>query len=315
MARQDPLNGKLVVLLGGSGFVGTHVAQALLERGARLRIASRNPEQAFKLKPLANLGQIQFARCDVTRKDSVEAAMRDADAAVYLVGSFSGDQKALHVDGARCAAEAAKKGAASSFVYLSGLGVDKESEARYARTKALGEEAVLQAFPKATIMRPAAMFGEDDNFIQMFGGLIAMLPALPVFGSEAELQPLWVDDAAEAIAEALANPGTHGGKTYEIAGPDTFTMGELYERIARAQGRARTFLPVPDFASSIFAALPGTPMNSDQWILLKRSSALRGDKPGLENFRIEPHPLGLFLDKWMTRYRKHGRFGKKGLVA
>ena len=315
MATDNPLNGKLVVLIGGNGFVGTHVAQALLERGARLRIASRNPEKAFKLKPLANLGQIQFARCDVTRQDSVEAAMHGADGAVYLVGSFLGDQKALHIDGARFAADAAKSGGATSFVYVSGIGVEKASEAGYARTKALGEEAVLKAFPKATIMRPAAMFGEDDNFIQMFGGLISMLPALPVFGSDAELQPLWVDDAAEAIAEALADPGKHGGKTYEIAGPDTITMGELYERIAAAQGRERLFLQVPDFASGIFAAVPGTPMNSDQWILLKQSKALSGDKPGLEAFGVEPHPLGLFLDKWMTRYRKHGRFGKKGLVA
>lgn len=315
MASDNPLDGKLVVLLGGSGFVGKHVAQALLERGARLRIASRHPEQAFRLKPLANLGQIQFARCNVTNEASLAAALTGADAAVYLVGSFKGDLTALHANAAAKAAEIAKAAGAEAFVYLSGLGADTGSEAGYARTKALGEQAVLKAFPKATIMRPAALFGEDDAFIQMFAGLIASLPVLPVFGSDAPLQPLWVDDAAQAIGSALAEPAQHGGKTYEIAGPETITMGELHQRLAKGQGRDPLFLPVPDFASAIFAALPGTPMNADQWHLLKAGSTASGRLPGLEELGVTPHPLGLFLDRWMVRYRKHGRFGKKNAAA
>ena len=105
MASLGPLEGKLVVLLGGSGFVGNHVAQALLERGARLRIASRNPQRAYNLRPLANLGQIQFTRCNVASRKSVEAAMQGADAAVYLVGAFSGDLATLQAEGAGWAAE------------------------------------------------------------------------------------------------------------------------------------------------------------------------------------------------------------------
>ena len=107
MASYGPLEDKLVVLIGGGGFVGSHVAEELLGRGARLRIASRHPEKAYRLRPLANLGQIQFARCDVRNRRSVEAAMQGADAAVYLVGSFTGDLAALQAEGARYAAEAA----------------------------------------------------------------------------------------------------------------------------------------------------------------------------------------------------------------
>ena len=309
MARSDPLNGRLVVLVGGSGFFGTHIAQDLLERGARLRIASRNPQRSFSLKPLAELGQLQFARCDVTRRDSLEASLRDADAVVYLVGSFDGDLETLHAEAAGNAAQIATEQGAQSFVYISGLGADLDSEAEYARTKALGEQAVLDAFPKATVLRPAALFGEDDEFIQMFAGLISNLPVLPIFGVDAELQPLWVDDAAAAVANALADPNAHGGKIYEIAGPEKITMGELHERLAQAQGRDRRFLPVPDFASRLFAALPGTPMNSDQWKLLEEGSTVSGKLPGIDKLGVDPHPLGLFLDRWMTRYRKHGRFG------
>jgi NADH dehydrogenase len=309
MAKHGPLEDRLVVLIGGSGFLGTHVAQALLERGARLRIASRNPERAFRLKTLANLGQIQFVRCNVTNPASVAAAMRGADAAAYLVGAFKGDLQALQADGAGLAAKSAADEGADTFVYVSATVADTESESAYARTKALGEEAVKAAFPKATILRPSVLFGERDEFINMFAGLISMFPALPIFGAAAKLQPLWVDDAAEAIATALADPAAHGGKTYELAGPEVVTMGDLNRRIAKAQGRKRAFIEMPDALSALFAALPLTPMNRDQWRMLKAGAVASGKLPGIAKLGIHPKPLSLFLDRWMVRFRKHGRFG------
>ena len=315
MATYGPLENKLVVLIGGGGFVGTHVAQALLERGARLRICDRHPEKAFRLRPLANLGQIQFARCNAKDRRSLEAVLQGADAAVYLVGTWGGDQYELQAEGAGAAASIAAAQGASAFVYISAIGAEVDSESSYAATKAEGERRVLAAFPKATVLRPSILFGEDDAFLNMFAGLIARVPALPVFGSEARLQPLFVDDAAEAIANALAEPAKHGGKTFEIAGPEALTMRQLHERIAAAQGRKRAFLGVPDPLAALFAALPGTPMTSDQWMLLKHGNVPSGELPGLKALGVNPRPLGLFLDRWMTRYRKHGRFGDKSEVA
>jgi uncharacterized protein YbjT (DUF2867 family) len=311
MASGDALNGKLVVLVGGGGFLGRHVAQDLLARGARLRIACRNPEKAFRLRPLANLGQIQFARCDVRKPDSVAAVMAGADAAVYLVGAFKGDLEALMARGAGLAATAARNAGAQNFVLVSAIGADPEAESAYAGSKGRGEQAVRSAFPDATVLRPSALFGEDDNFINMFGRLIAALPALPVFGAGCRLQPLWVDDAAQAVTSALADPAAHGGKTYEIAGPEVLTMGGLNRMIADAQHRERLLLEVPDAVSGIFASLPLTPMNRDQWAMLQSGNTASGKLPGLKQLGIAPKPLGLFLDKWMTRFRKHGRFGSK----
>ena len=142
----------------------------------------------------------------------------------------------------------------------------------------------------------------------MFAGLIRTFPILPVFGPEAKLQPVFVDDLAEAIARALEDPGSFGGKTFELGGPETVTMLELNRRIAAAQRRSRSFLPVPDSISSVFASLPGTPMSSDQWSLLKAGNTVSGELPGFEKLGIKPRPLDLFLDRWMVRYRKHGRF-------
>ncbi|OYW47260.1 MAG: complex I NDUFA9 subunit family protein [Sphingomonadales bacterium 32-68-7] len=316
MARRDPLEDKLVVLIGGGGFLGTCVAQALLQRGARLRIADRHPEKAFNLKPLANLGQIQFVRCDVAGPGSLDALLHGADAAAYLVGTFGANQQALQADGAGRAAQAAAAAGAQAFAYVSAIGADPASDSGYARTKGEGEALVRAAFPQATVLRPSVLFGEDDQFLNMFAGLIAALPAVPVFGPDARLQPLWVDDAAEALAAALADPRAHGGKTYELAGPEVLTMAELHRRIAAAQGReSRLLIAVPDALSGLFAALPGTPLGADQWKLLQRGSVASGTLPGLAELGIAPRPLGLFLDRWMTRYRKHGRFGDKREAA
>lgn len=319
MAGMDGnLDGRLVVLIGGSGFVGTHLAQALLARGCRLRIVSRHPERAFRLRTLANLGQVQFVCGDVTRPAGLAAALVGAYGVVNLVGAFAGNLDALQGEGAgRIAAQAQTAGVAA-FLQVSALGSDASSPIAYNRTKAEGEAAVRAAFPSATIVRPSVLFGEDDAFLNLFAGLIARLPALPVFGPQAKLQPLNVDDAAEAIANALADPAQHGGKAFDIAGPEAISMLDLNRRIATAQNRERGFLALPDAVSGAFAAatgwLPGAPLSSDQWALLKDGNVLHGEN-GMAALGVTPRPLELFLERWMVRYRKHGRFGAKARPA
>jgi NADH dehydrogenase len=310
MAKSDPLNNKLVTIIGGSGFVGGYVAEALLERGARLRIVSRNPGRAFALKPLANLGQLQIGRCDITKMDQVKAAVHGADAVINMVGSFEGDLTKLMGDAAGDVAQAASDAGVSALVHVSAIGADPDSPAAYGRANALGEELVLKAFPKATIIRPSALFGKDDNFINLFAGLIRLAPVLPVFGPDAKLQPAFVDDVALAIAEALANPAKHGGKIFELGGPEKVSMMELNMRIADAQHRKRHFIAVPDAMSALIAALPLTPINSDQWALLRQGNCTSGKYPGFKELGIKPRPMDAYLEKWMVRYREHGRFGK-----
>lgn len=309
----DALRGQLVVLLGGSGFLGNYVAQALLTRGARLRIASRHPERAFSLRPLANLGQIQFARCDATNRASVERTIAGADAVVNLAGSFEGDIARLMGEAPGWMAAAAREAGARAFVHVSAIADPGSEEApiAYGQAKREGEERVKTEFPDATILRPSVMFGKDDKFVQMFARLIAALPMLPVFGPEAKLQPVYVDDVAEAVAVALEAPKTSGGKIFELGGPEVVTMLELNRRISASQGRDRTFIPLPDSVSAFIAMLPGPPISSDQWRMLAAGNIVSGDFPAFKQLGIEPKPLGLFLDRWMVRYRKNGRFGTK----
>ena len=309
------LAGKIVTVLGGSGFVGRHLAQDLLSRGARLRIASRNPQKAYAIRPLGDLGQVQFARVDVSRPETLAAVMAGSDAVVNLVGAFKGNLNALQGRGVASIAAAARTAGIQALVHVSAIGANATSNVAYARTKAEGEAAVRTAFPTATIFRPALMFGPDDNFVMMFGRLIARFPVLPVFAPEAKLQPVFVDDVTEAIANALADPLVHGGKTYEVAGPEILTMLELNQRIAKAACRSRSFIALPDGVGSAIATatgwLPGAPITSDQFKLLKGGSVPSGEFPGFAELGVNPRPLGLFLDRWTVPFRKHGRFSTK----
>ena len=311
MASTKTLNGKLVVLMGGGGFLGAQIAQALLARGARLRVASRNPEKSWKLKPLANLGQFQFARCDATNRASVERAVAGADAVVNCIGSFSGNLLRLMGHAPGWMAETAQAGGAQAFVHVSAIVPEAHEGNRYAEAKRCGEERVLAAFPNATILRPSLLFGQGGGVTELFAPLIRRFPVLPVFGAEARVQPAYVADVAEAAARAVAEPSRFGGTIFELGGPEVMTMIDLQQRIAAGQRRKPTFLPMPDGISALFAALPGTPMNSDQWALLKAGSVVSSDASGFKALGIEPKPLDLFLDDWMVPYRKHGRFSER----
>lgn len=308
--RQD----RLIVLIGGSGFLGRHLAQALLDRGARLRIACRHVERAWPIKALGNFGQVQFARADIQHPERFGAVLAGADAVVNLVGAFNGDLDAVQGRGAGTLAAAARDAGARAFVHVSAIGADAGSSVAYARTKAEGEAAVLAAFPQAGILRPSILFGPDDHFVTRFAGLAAM-PALPVFAPDARLQPLFVDDAAEAIvavlADALAGRGVHAGRIYEIAGPEIISMLAFNRRVAKAAGRAPLLVPLPDSVAALIAALPFTPISTAQLKLLKAGSCASGRFPGLAELGVAARPLGLFLDRWLRRFQEHGRFGAR----
>ncbi len=307
-SRTRDLDGRLIVVIGGTGFFGVHLAQHLLDRGARLRLASRHPARAFRIKPLAALGQVQAVAADVTRPETVAAALAGADAVVNLVGAFAGDLDAVQGAGAGRIAALARAAGAQTFVHVSAIGADAGSPVAYARTKAAGEAAVLAAWPDAVVLRPSILFGADDRFIHLFAGLMAM-PVLPVFAPEARLQPLDIDDAAQAVANVLAAPAAFAGKTYELGGPEVVSVIELNRRIARATGRAPWLVPLPDGLAAFIAALPLTPISRDQYALLRQGNVASGDYPGIRDLGVTPRPLDALLDHGLVTYRKNGRFG------
>lgn len=301
---------RLVTLIGGGGFLGRYVAQALLARGARVRIAQRDPRRAFFLKPLGGLGQTQFVAADLSKPESIAHAVAGSDAVVNLVGILNGNFQKIQVEGARIVAEAAAQAGVGALVHVSAIGADPASDSAYGRSKGEGEAAVRAAFPAATILRPSIVFGREDQFVNRFAAMIASAPVVPVLRAGTKFQPVYVGDVAEAVVAALSHPELAAGKVLELGGSDVLTMGDLVRWIAKATGRKRAIVELPDAIGATiakFGFLPGAPITADQWKMLARDNVVSGED-GLKTFGIVPTPLDSVASGWLVRYRKGGRF-------
>ena len=311
VARTD----RLITVFGGGGFVGRYVAQALSNRGVRLRIVQRDARAAFFLKPLVGLGQIQFAAVDIRDRDRVAAAVKNSDGVINLVGTLKGDFDGLHVDGARNVAEACADQRVGSLVHMSAIGADPESESAYGRTKGEGEEAVRAVFPGATIVRPSVVFGREDNFVNRFAWMARISPVLPVIRGPVKFQPAYAADVGKGVAAAALDPRHHAGRTYEFGGPQIMTMREIMAWICETTNRNRSLVDVPDPVARMMARatgwLPGAPITWDQWLMLQRDNIVSEGAEGLRTLGISPTPLAAVSEGWLTSYRRAGRFAAK----
>ncbi|MEE2692970.1 MAG: complex I NDUFA9 subunit family protein [Pseudomonadota bacterium] len=320
--------GKLAVVFGGSGFIGRNTVRELAKRGWRVRVAVRRPHLAQHLKPMGVVGQIQLAQVNVRYRPSIAEALKGADAVINLVGILSqnGPQnfEAVQAAGAGAVAELAAKAGVKTFVQISALGADPESASLYARSKGEGEKAVRAALPSATILRPSIVFGPEDEFFNKFAAMASLSPALPLIGGgKTRFQPVYVDDVADAICEALARPEA-AGRTYELGGPRVYTFRELMELMLRETGRKRILLPIP-FAVAPLMGLAGetigflpffdAPITRDQIRLLKTDNVVGAS--GEENvgtlgdLGVSPATVEAILPTYMVRFRKYGQFAEK----
>ena len=305
------LDGQLITVLGGGGFVGRYVVQRLLARGARVRIAQRNPRAATFLKPLGGLGQTQFVAADVRDAASVTRAVAGSDAVINLVGAF-GDMQAVQADGAGHVAAAAAAAGVRALVHVSAIGADRDSLSAYGRSKGDGEAAVRAAFPGAAILRPSIVFGREDQFINRFAAMMRISPVIPVIAPATKFQPVYVGDVADAVMAALAPAAA--GQLYELGGPEVLTMATLLRWIADATGRSPLFVDVPDFVASALASglgwAPGAPITKDQWQMLQQDNVAAADAAGLPQLGIVPTSLAAVADGWLVQYRRLGRFAQ-----
>ncbi|OAN50659.1 3-beta hydroxysteroid dehydrogenase [Paramagnetospirillum marisnigri] len=322
---------RLVTVFGASGFIGRTLVRRLAQQGWVVRAAVRDPIAAEFLKPMGDVGQVTPLRADISDAKAVAAAVSGADAVVNLVGVLyeSGRRTfdAVHVKGAATVAAAAKAAGVPSLIHMSALGADKNSESTYARSKAAGEEAVLAAFPGATIFRPSVVFGPDDDFFNRFGKMAMVSPVLPVFtadgfkpvcteeGCSIDLfgsggpifQPVYVGDVACAMINVL-NDARLAGKVYELGGPRRYSMKEVMELVVSTTGRPARLVPVPFglgmFQATFLQLLPKPLLTKDQVRLMKVDNVARGGKPGLAELGITPTAAETILPTYMKRYGK-----------
>ena len=301
---------ELVTVFGGGGFIGRYVCEFQMKSGVRIRVAQRDPRQAYIIQPLGQVGQFGLERADITSMSSVRDAIHGASAVINLCGVFGKAMRAVHVDGARNVAAAAREFGVSALVHVSAIGASTDSASAYGRTKGEGEEAVRQAFPEAAIIRPSLVFGPEDSLTNRFAAM-ASLPFLPVIAAGRNFQPVYVRDLGRAIALAALDPQRFGGQTYEIGGPQVMSMVELHRAILELTVRTPEITPLPDFFANVmsyFGWLPAAPLTRDQWLMLQRDNVPSGEFPGLEAFGIKPTPLAAVGYEWLGRFHKGGKF-------
>jgi NADH dehydrogenase len=316
---------KLATVFGGSGFVGNHLVQLLARHGYRVRVAVRRPDLAGEVRMFGGVGQVVPVQANLRNEQSIHRAVQGADVVINLVGigQERGTQtfRAIHVEGAAAIARAAKAAGAKSFVQMSALGVDKAAGvSAYAASKLAGEQAVLDAFPTAVILRPSLIFGQGDGFFNLMGTLARIAPVMPLIGGKTLFQPVFVGDVAEALLKA-AEGEVKGSRAYELGGPHIETHKALMQRILREAGRSRPLLPLPEGIAKMLAAvlgiLPVKPLiTADQVELLGVdnvvSAEAQRDKRTLAAFGIEPTGMDEILPTYMWRFRRHGQFDRDG---
>ncbi len=303
---------RVITIVGGTGFLGRYVVQRLARAGFRLRIISRNPDRARNLKTAGHVGQIALIAGDITNPDTYASSIPGSYAVINLVGIMcehgKQDFASVHSVGAEKLAIAAKAAGVKRFIQISSLGVEHELGSSYARSKFLGERAVVLAFPEATILRPSVMFGPEDNFFNKFAKMASISPALPVIGGGKTLfQPVYVDDVACAIETCLAKPETRG-QTYELGGPQVYTMKQLIEYILLITGRSRKIVNLPFGIAACLGGvgeyLPSPPLTRDQVKLLRYNNTVNPDLKSFSQLGITPTAVELIVPEYLSIYHK-----------
>ncbi len=300
-----------VSVFGGAGFLGRRLVRRLAAEGATVRVAVRHPDWAQNALRAAALDRVAVLRADVRDQASVASAVAGADAVVNAVSAYVEKGgvtfEAVHEQGAETVAREALAAGVARLALVSGIGADPGSGSPYIRARGRGELLVRQAFPGATIVRPGAMFGPGDALFGTLADLARLLPVLPLIGGgRTRLQPVYVDDVAEAIAHILAAPGT-AGQTYELAGPGVYTLRELVTLALRFIGKRRPLLPVPFAVAKVqarlFELLPSPPLTTGQVDLLKVDNVASGALPGFQELDIQPKAVEEIVPTYIGRSR------------
>lgn len=290
------MEGPITTVFGGTGFLGSRIARALVAAGGRVRIAARRP----KRPDWATCAQsVELLTADIRDETSITRAVFGADAVVNAVSCYvesrrHGTFDSIHIHGAARLARAAKAAHVLRFVLVSGMGVDPTSPSPYVRARMRGEELTRAAFPGALVARPSVIFGPGDAFLSALVRA-ARLPVVLLFGSgDTRLQPVHVDDVALAVLRMLSGAGGKR-KVFELGGAGTYTYCEVIEQVLAVLDRKRTLVPMPFGVWRLLAALlkvlPNPPLTADQVMLMQRDNVAGQAFGSFADLGVKPRAL------------------------
>jgi uncharacterized protein YbjT (DUF2867 family) len=305
------MRNRLITIFGGTGFIGGHVVRRLAARGARLRVISRDPARGARLQPMGNVGEIVVERADLGNEAALARVMQETFAVINLIGILYETRwqtfQAIHAELPGRIARIAAAAGVRRLVHNSAIGADRESASAYARSKAAGERAVREAFPRATILRPSVVVGPRDGFFNRFAAMARLSPVLPLIGGgRTRFQPVYVGDVADAIVAALERDDAPG-RTYELGGPQVYSFADLMRYMLRVIGRRRLLVPISfelvTLQARVLELAPVPPLTRDQVELLKTDNVVAGGAATLADLGITPTPIELVVPEYLARYR------------
>jgi len=286
-----------IVVLGGTGFLGTRLVARLIKDGHRVIVLTRDAQQH---KHLLVLPGLSLENCDVHQEAQLSERFRGQDVVINLVGilnerGFGGAGfRRAHTQLAHNVLQAARSAGVTRLLQISALKAAVDAPSYYLRTKGEAEKLIReQSALDWTIFRPSVMFGPGDSFLNRFARLLAAIPLIfPLARPNARLQPVFVDDVVDALLRAL-HGGASSREIYELGGPKIYTLREIVELVAKLTGRRRWIIPLPDFAARLQALImdivPGRPFSSDNYRSLMVDSICSED--GFARLGIKPQSM------------------------
>jgi len=296
-----------ILLLGGSGFIGSRLCELLVSRAGaapgRITVATRRRAHARHLQTLPG---IVLQEADVHDDAALADLVARRSAVVNLLGILHGDEAAflrVHAALPRRLAHACREAGVARIVHISALGAASDAPSMYLRSKAGGEAALAQGGVSAAILRPSVVFGARDRFLNLFARLSALAPFIPLACADAQFQPVWVDDVARALIACLHLPAA---QTYECAGPRVYTLKELVRLAGRYSGHERPVIALPAALGQAQAwfmeRLPGEPlMSRDNLASMQVPNVASGRLPGLAELGIRCASLETIAPGYLAR--------------
>ena len=316
-----------IIVLGGTGFIGRHICEKLVRAGHEVTVPTRKLENAREIQMLPRL---QPVACQVHDLRQLTQAAMGQDVLINLVAILHGSEaefERVHVALPQTIVAACKAAGISRIVQMSSLGAATDAPSQYLRSKGRGEQVFAASGLDVTLLRPSVVFGEGDQLLNTFAALQQSFPIMPLACADAQFQPVWVEDVAQAAA--LLATGDHyqinstlrsmdngkRPKTFEIAGPRTASLRELVALAGRCVGAVRPIVALPDALARVQAfvmeKLPGpTLMSRDNLRSMQSPNVASGKLPGLRELGIEPAgieaiaPLYLQPKSRMDHFRK-----------
>jgi NADH dehydrogenase len=298
---------RTICMLGGTGFVGGHLAARLVAGGHTVKILTRNPARHHAVSVLPT---VRLAACDVYDEEALLAEFRGCDAVINLVGILNETGGATfrktHVELPRKVAQACRAAGVKRLLHMSALGADAgNAPSLYLRTKGEGEAALhVHAGGQVayTVFQPSVIFGLGDSFINRFAGLLRMTPLMfPLACPDAKFQPVFVGDVAQAFVNALGHRESFG-RRYTLCGPQVYTLEQIVRFVAREAGVRRWIWRLPGMLGKLQAMtlqmVPGTPFSLDNWHSLQVDSVCKGDS-GLARLGITPTSMAVTVPRYL----------------